>query len=351
MINISINKEQFSDLLNLHYGVFYPLKNFVNYNQFKNILTSQRINNKIFFPLPIFFGIDKINFNKIKNQEYLKLFYKKNFLFLIKIKDIFQIDSNIIGKKIFGKNFEKHPYFIKHIKKNFAYLDFEYKKLNKQKIKNKNFISPQELKFKIKNKKTLAGFHTRNVPHAAHQWAHIYMIKKYKNILIQPLVGQYKKNEYLDDVIIKSNKIVVKMYKQNKAFYAPYFSYPRYGGPLEAALHAIVRKNYGCSHFWVGRDHAGFKNFYQKYSSQNFCKKNEKKLGIKIITQREPYFCLSCRKITNKKCFKKSCKNSKKKMISGTIIRNLLKKNKKIPEYLMHRDISKLLNNKSILDH
>ena len=124
MINISINKEQFSDLLNLHYGVFYPLKNFVNYNQFKNILTSQRINNKIFFPLPIFFGIDKINFNKIKNQEYLKLFYKKNFLCLIKIKDIFQIDSNIIGKKIFGKNFEKHPYFIKHIKKKFCILRF-----------------------------------------------------------------------------------------------------------------------------------------------------------------------------------------------------------------------------------
>ncbi len=207
------------------------------------------------------------------------------------------------------------------------------------------------MKLKIKNKKTLAGFHTRNVPHTAHQWVHFFMMKKFENILIQPLVGQYKKNEYLDNVIIKSNKIVVKMYKKNRAFYAPYFSYPRYGGPLEAALHAIVRKNYGCSHFWVGRDHAGLKNFYQKYSSQNFCKKIEKKLGIKIIAQREPYFCPSCRKITNKKCLKKNCKNSKKKMVSGTKIRNLLKKNKKIPEYLMHKDISKFLNKKSILNH
>jgi len=350
MIKFLINKEQFSDLLNLYYGVFYPLKNFVNFKQFNNILTSQKIDNK-FFPLPIFFGIDKINFHKIKNQKYLKLYYKKNYLCLIKINNIFKIDSNLIGKKIFGDSFKKHPYFIKHIKKNFAYLDFEYKKLNKQKLKDKNFITPQELKFKIKNKKTLAGFHTRNVPHTAHQWAHIYMIKKYKNILIQPLIGQYKKNEYLDKVITKSNEIVTKLYQKNTAFYAPFFSYPRYGGPLEAALHAIVRKNYGCSHFWVGRDHAGYKNFYQKYSSQIFCKKNEKRIGIKIIAQREPYYCISCKRIVNRKCFKKKCKDSLKKLISGTKIRNLLKNNKKIPRYLMHKSISGLLNKKSILDN
>ena len=350
MINFSITKEQLSDLLNLHYQVFYPLKHFVNYKQFKSILFSKKIDNK-FFPLPIFFGIDKTNFNKIKNQKFLKLFYKRNFLCLIKIKDIFQVDSNIVGQKIFGKNFKKHPYFINHIKKNFAYLDFKYEKLNKQNLKHKNFISPSQLKKKMKNKKTLAGFHTRNVPHTAHQWVHFFMMKKYKNILIQPLIGQYKKDEYLDKVIIKSNKLVAKMYGKNKAFYAPYFSYPRYGGPLESALHAIVRKNYGCSHFWVGRDHAGYKNFYKKYTSQNFCKKNETKLGIKIISQSEPYFCVNCKKIVNKKCPKKSCKNSKKMMISGTKIRSLINKKKEIPEYLMHKKISQLLNNKSILKH
>ena len=80
--------------------------------------------------------------------------------------------------------------FIKHIKDNFAYLDFEYKKYNKKQLNHKNFVSPQELKLKIKNKKTLAGFHTRNVPHTAHQWVHFFMMKKFENILIQPLVGQ-----------------------------------------------------------------------------------------------------------------------------------------------------------------
>ena len=75
------------------------------------------------------------------------------------------------------------------------------------------------------------------------------------------------------------------------------------------------------------------------------------KLRIKIIAQSEPYFCVNCKKIVNKKCLKKSCKNSKKMMISGTKIRSLINKNKKIPEYLMHKKISQLLNNKSILKH
>ena len=352
MITLSINKKQFSDLLNLYYGVFYPLKHFVNEKKFKSILLSKKLENK-FFPFPIYLGINKENYHELKNEKYLKISYKRKFLGIIKIKNFFKIDSNTFGKKIFGSDFKKHPYFKKYITENFAFIDFKYEKINKTNMKHKNFIIPNSFKKKIKkylkDKKFLAGFHTRNVPHTAHQWVHIFMLKKYKNILIQPLIGQYKKNEYLDKVIIKTNQIVTTMYQKNKSFYAPYFSYPRYGGPLEAALHAIVRKNYGCSHFWVGRDHAGYKNFFNKYSSQKFCKKNEKKMGIKIISQNEPYFCSGCNKIVNKKCQTKACNHRTKKSVSGTKIRSLIKKNKKIPEYLMHKRISNFLNKKSIL--
>ncbi len=282
MISLSINKKQFSDLLNLYYGVFHPLKHFVNEKTFKSILFSKKLDKK-FFPFPIYFGINKENYHKLKNEKYLKINYKKKFLAIIKIKTFFKIESNTFGKKNFGVEFRKHPYFKNYIKENFAFIDFKYSKVNELNMKHENFVTPKNFKKKVKKclkgKKFLAGFHTRNVPHTAHQWAHTYMLNKYKNILIQPLVGQYKKNEYRDEIIIKSNQIVTAMYKKNTSFYAPYFSYPRYGGPLEAALHAIVRKNYGCSHFWVGRDHAGYKNFFKKYSSQKYCKKKGKKTG------------------------------------------------------------------------
>jgi sulfate adenylyltransferase len=352
MVNIQINKNQFSDLLNLLNGVFFPLKHFVNENDFKNILYKKKISGN-FFPIPIFFGVTKKNFYKINNLNYVKLFYKKKYLALIKIKSIFKIKPYIFGKKFFGKNYKKHPYYKKFKKENFAFVDFEYKELIEKNLKDKNFFSPENLKKKIKKRigknKFLAGFHTRNVPHKAHQWAHNFMISKYNKLLIQPLIGQYKKNEYSDETIIKTNKILEKTYKKNSTFFVPYFSYPRYGGPSEAALHAIVRKNYGCTHFWVGRDHAGYKNFYSKYSSQKFCLKNQKKLGITIIAEKEPYYCSGCKKIVNKKCLKKICIKSVKQSVSGTKIRNIIKKNKIIPQHLMDKRVSKILNKKSIL--
>lgn len=347
MLKISINKNLFSDLLNLYYGVFYPINHFVNKEEFLSILLKKNINKK-FFPLPIFFGISRECYKKIKNEKLIQIFYKKKYLALINIKSFFKINTVFYGKKAFGKNFNKNPYYKKFKKENFIYIDFVYKKLIKKNLHDKNFISPKAFKNNCK-KNSLAGFHTRNAPHAAHQWAHQLILKKYKNLLIQPLLGQYKKNEYSDKTIIQTNKRVLKIYKKN-CFFLPYFSYPRYGGPLEAALHAIVRKNYGCTHFWVGRDHAGYKKNFSKYESQKFCLKIQKKLGIKIIAEKEPYFCSGCKKIVNKKCSNKICKKSKKKFISGTEIRKLIKNNYPIPNYMMDKRVSILIKKKKLIN-
>ena len=106
------------------------------------------------------------------------------------------------------------------------------------------------------------GFHTRNIPHKGHEWIHEYGLNKCKNILIQPIIGQFKKGEYTEEAVLKSNEFLVKS-KNNKIKnnFRYFFSFinlqPKYGGPREALLHALIRKNYGCTHFLVGRDHAG----------------------------------------------------------------------------------------------
>ncbi len=342
-----LNYKQYSDLINIENGVFRPLKNFVNQREFEDILNSKYLKNN-FFPYPIFLGINKTQFNKIKDKKEITLSYKSYLKIKIEKIKFFTINKDLFGKKIYGKNFKKHPYFKIFKKDNFRFLSFKIIE-NKQLIKlPKLFLSPSKFKKKIKKKvKVLPSFHTRNVPHTAHQWIHKYLLKKYKSILIHPLIGQYKKGEYKNHYIIKTNIVAAKLLKSKKVFCLPFFSYPRYGGPREAALHALVRKNYGCSHFWVGRDHAGYKNFFSKYDSQKFCKKNEGKLGIKIISKKEPYFCNTCKKITNN-CQKKICKKNKIS-ISGTKIRNLILKKKKIPEIFMNKKISKFLNKKSLL--
>jgi len=231
------------------------------------------------------------------------------------------------------------------------YLEAEIIEFDIQIIKKFNFTIPLDFKKILKKKKInqIAGFHTRNVPHKAHEWIHQMGIKYCGALLIQPMISQYRENEYNEKIIIISNKYLVeKIYRNKKVFFAFFNSYPRYAGPKEALLHAIVRKNYGCTHFLVGRDHAGVENFYNIYDSQRLCILNQKQLGIKIIKFKEPYLCTDCNKIVNKRC--PLCKNNDNcYKISGTTIRKKIRESKNIEHTLMRKQISKLLSNKTLI--
>ena len=114
----------------------------------------------------------------------------------------------------------------------------------------------------------------------------------------------------------------------------------------ESCVACNSKKKLRMHSFWVGRDHAGYKNFFSKYQSQNFCKFFKKKIGIKIIAEREPYYCKKHQQVGNN--FKKS--SSKNKIfISGTKIRKYILKKKIIPKYMMSSSISNLLGYHSIL--
>tara|TARA_B100000989_G_C19511894_1_gene459521 strand:- start:326 stop:1354 length:1029 start_codon:yes stop_codon:yes gene_type:complete len=338
---LNLNYKQYSDLFNLKNNLFFPLKNFVNKDELKSILFKKRFRN-FFFPFPITFGLNKSKYLKFKHDKKLILVYKSQKIAIINKIEYFHFDKEIFGKKIFGKNFKKHSYFKQFFNENYIFLNFKIKKFYKN-TKFKNFVSPYQYKRKIKSFKTIAAFHTRNVPHNAHQWIHSYLIDKFDTLLIHPLVGQYKKGEYKDNLIIKTNQLVAKNMKK-KVFCFPFYSYPRYGGPREAFLHAIVRKNYGCTHMWIGRDHAGYSNFFKLYESQKFCKKYQNEIKINIVSKNEPYYCKKRKKITNN-CKFNNCNIS----ISGSKIRSLINKNKKIPEILMSKKISSLINKNSLI--
>lgn len=351
MNKIEITKNQFSDLINLLNNVFYPLKNFVSEKEFTNIVNQKKIKKK-FFPFPIFFGLTKKNYFKIRNIDCLDLYFKSKKLVTIKNIKFYNLNKKKISKKLYGVNYLKHPYYKKFSVENYIFMSFDFKKIYRKNLKHKYFISPINLKkiLKKNNIRVLPGFHTRNVPHKAHQWIHTYLYEKYGSLLIQPLIGQYKKGEYSDKLIIKSNKLAAKIFNSKKVLSIPFFSYPRYAGYREAALHAIVRKNYGCTHFWVGRDHAGYKKFFGYYKSQRFCRNNQKKINIKIIAGKEPYYCNNCKIIKNTKCNHRTCSKQNIRKISGTKIRKLLKENKKIPDYLMDKNISTLISKKSLIN-
>ena len=114
----------------------------------------------------------------------------------------------------------------------------------------------------------------------------------------------------------------------------------RYAGPREALFHALIRKNYGCTHFLVGRDHAGVGNYYGLYEAQELCSKYEEEIGLKIIKVRGPFYCNFCNKITTDKY----CKREANKVeVSGTKIREALLNNYEIEDIFMRKEIVQLI--------
>ena len=349
-MKLNLKYNNFLDLINLQFKVYYPLNGFVSKKDFLSISNKYQLCNKKFFPIPIFIGISSKLYNLYKNQKTLEAYYKSKKICDLKIKSFYKIDKKNVGKLIFKTKDTKHPGFKEFLKSGNYNIECELKKFNKKIMDNLNFSYPKQIKnkFKKRNFKSIVGFHTRNAPHRAHEWIHGYGLKKCDALLIQPMVGQSKKNEYKESVIIKTNlKLINNIYKKKNIIFSIFNSYPRYAGPREALFHALIRKNYGCTHFLVGRDHAGIGNYYKKYQSQEMCKKYEEKIKIKIIGFREPYLCNTCKSIINSKCT--ICKGKKIQLVKGTYIRNMLNKKLAIPSFYMRKEISKILNKNSII--
>lgn len=343
-MKLNINYRTLLNIINLNYGVYKPVNTFVSKKDFLSILKNYTLSNGKFFPIPLFITVSKQFYNKNKNKKLITVFYKSKKVCNLSVKSYYELNKQHVGKKIFSTNNKNHPGFSQFLKSDDYFVDCKIINFNRKIMKNINFTFPKKTKsIFLKNKlKTIVGFHTRNVPHRAHEWIHGFGLKKCEGLFLHPLIGQFKKKEYKEKIIIKSHlKLINDIYKNKKVFFGLFNSYPMYGGPREALLHAIVRRNYGCTHFMLGRDHAGVGKYYKKYASQNLCMKYQRSMKIKIIAFAEPYLCKICKKIVNKKC--DNCNKVSKKLISGTLIRNLILKKLEVPEIYMRKSISRLL--------
>ena len=349
-MKLNLNHNNLLDITNLKFGVYEPLKEFVSKNDFLSITKKYQLTNNKFFPLPIFINISANLYNKFRTYKIIKTFYKSKKVCDLKIKSFYTLNKKKIGQKIFQTKDTNHPGFKQFLNSGDYFIHCKIENFNYKIMRGLSFSYPSKLKSSFLKHKlsSVVGFHTRNAPHKAHEWIHAFGLKKCDGLLIHPMIGQYKKNEFKENIIIKSNlNLVKKIYKKKNIFFGIFNSYPRYAGPRESLFHAIVRRNYGCTHFLVGRDHAGTGKYYTKYESQKKCFKYEKKLKIKIIKFKEPYLCNFCKKIVNKKC--PHYNKTSKKLINGSLIRKLLSKNLKISNVYMRKEISNLLNRNSLI--
>ena len=332
MPSVNISKQQYLDCINLNDGLFYPVKKFMNKNEIELVANKMMLPNKKVFPLPVFLDFSNNSRKILERKGKVDLILNKKEVGYFIPSDIFVCDKNLLAKKIFGYSSIKHPGVKKFYNTGDFFATGTIKILKKKEINffNLNF-SIQKVKnfFKKKKWKSIVGFQTRNIPHLGHEYIFQKMLEKYDGLFINPLVGEKKGGDFTVNAIMKSYKTLLKkFYPKNKIFFSFLTTNMRYAGPREAIFHAIIRKNFGCNRFVIGRDHAGVGNFYGDYDAHKLAKKFEKKINIKIIKFKGPFFCKKCNIVTNEDF----CKHYRDKEsiidISGTEIRKELKKRK-----------------------
>lgn len=340
-----ISDEAWVELCNIANGTFYPLKGFMDSADYRSVVDNMRLDNGEPWTIPITLDLAEDKVSKVIKSEKILLLNRLNEeVAELIVDDVYKINFSKDMKKIFLSNDIKHPGVKKEAARSFYRVGGPIKVLKYEQIfSSKYSFSPAKAKniFKEKKWRTIAGFQTRNPVHRAHEYLQRIAIEIVDGIFIQPSVAWKKDGDFSALAIIKAYEMMIrKFYPKERVVLGVLKTPMRYAGPREAVFHAIIRRNFGCTHFVVGRDHAGVGEYYGKYDAHKLCGQFSD-LGIQILALRGPYYCRKCKSIVTEK----SCPHGERYAlsISGTKVRTMLKGGLRPPEEYMRKEISELL--------
>ena len=329
MTEIILNRRQYLEFEKIALGTFSPLDGFMNEDEFNSVVDFMRMPDGTPFPLPVVLDISPETADVIKGTNKVTLIFEDTEVGELFPDSYYHCDKKKIAHKVYGTNDAKHPGVLMFYDHDDIFVGGRIK-LNKRINLDISVyeLTPTETKniFSERGWKSIVGFQTRNVPHRAHEYLQRIALEHVDGLFIQPLIGRKKAGDYTPEAIMTGYRALVdEFYPSNRVLLGTLSTYMRYAGPREAILHAIIRRNYGCTHFIVGRDHAGVGNYYGKYDAHHLISKFEGELGIEIMKLHGPYYCEKCQGIvTEHTCAHLTNAPKYITEISGTDIRNIL---------------------------
>ncbi len=342
MINTyNLNEELLQDCINICTGLFSPLIGFMNSSDYHSVVNNMLLTNGEVWTIPIGLDVDYDTYMSIVDEKVLNLSFKNKTIGYLEIDDCYIVNTKEDIIKIFGTDDNNHP----GVKKELA--RYKYRVGGQITIVDqtilKDSLNPKETKqyFKNKNWETIVGFQTRNPIHKAHEHLQRVALEICDALFINPLVGWKRVGDFSKDAVVDGYTMMIEEYYSGLNIYFDTLKTPmRYAGPKEAIFHAIIRRNLGCTHFIIGRDHAGVGDYYGKYEAQELAKEIISKydLGIHLLLLSEPFHCTKCQQIVSDK----TCNHNEEyiQRISGTQIRAMLAKGKRPSELFMRTEVA-----------
>ena len=349
MEKITVNNAILEEAQNIVEGVYKPLKGFVNEKDFYKIAQEMKLENGEIWAMPIILDLSEEEKERIGNKNFVitngdSAFYAINPTYYI-------VDKEKLAKSIFGTDNKNHPGVKKFTQLKKYFVGCEIKSIPQKEYKRNSNIykTPDETKEIFKNNGwyNIVAFQTRNPPHRSHEFLQKQALSNVDGLFVQPIIGEKKKGDIKDEFIIGAyEKLIENYYDKNTVNLGSFHTFMRYAGPRDAVFHALVRRNFGCTHMIIGRDHAGVGDFYGTYDAQNiFDKFNSKELGIDIFKYNNVSYCAEClAMVPDDTC---AHQNKSKIYLSGTELRNKLSNKEEITDKFMRKEVSQYLLNQS----
>jgi sulfate adenylyltransferase len=342
---VSVSAKEAADAVLVAVGAYSPLEGFMDRETYRSVLHTMHLPDGLPWTLPVTVAVTAEQARTLGPGARVAL-RRADFLAVLEVTEVYCRDPEEEARAVFGTTDAAHPgvarlrrespwalagpvWVVQRPRSPFAALERD--------------PAHTRAHFAEAGWRTVTAFQTRNPIHRAHEYLHKCALEVTDGLFLHPLVGETKDDDVPAEVRMRAYEVLLRLYyPKERVVLAVFPAAMRYAGPREAVFHALVRKNYGCTHMLIGRDHAGVGGFYDPYAAHRiFDRFDPGKLGIVPVFFGEAFYCRRCDAMATDR----SCPHPAEARLnpSGTWVRQLLRSGQLPPPQVIRPEVAEVL--------